>query len=468
MTRRFQDVPPCSSCGGQDRSPPGRQRGRDWRGAGVHTLYDLLIVIAFVVLAPYLMLRLATSRRYRAGLKQRLGLTRLRHPERPCVWVHGVSVGEVRAAQPLVTRLETAHPELEVVISTTTLGGQEVARRLYPGRYIFYFPLDFGPVVRKFVGTLRPRIILLVELEIWPNLLYVASRARIPVVIVNGRITERSWQGYRRLGRFLPQMERIAYFLVQNEDYRRRLIDLGVPGDRVEITGNLKYDALPTDQGQGKYESLRRELGLRPGERVILGGSTHEGEEAVLWRVFTHLGVRRDGVRLLLVPRHLERVGDVMRTLSRAGARTVRVTSLRSGEDSGNADSVLLLDTLGELASFYGVADVVFVGGSLVPHGGQNMMEPAALGKPVLFGPHVQNFRDEVALLLQHEAAIQVASPEELELEMGCLLDDPGRARELGERARSVALSARGATERSFAVIRRFVGEPSATGLVRS
>src|SRR5262245_18619094 len=433
-------------------APAGR---RPWRAAIAHVLYDLAYVVALLITFPYLAVQLAISRRYRAGLMQRLSFLPQR-ARRPCIWVHGVSVGEVRTARPLVERLEVLYPDLEVIISSTTMAGHKVARGTFPEHYVFYFPLDFGPVVRRVMRKLRPSVIVLMELEIWPNLLYVARKRRAPVLVMNGRLSERSFRGYRRLQWFLPELDLVDFYAVQNETYAQRLRDLGVPTSRAQVTGNLKYEALPGDGELLQAGKLRATLAIRPTARVLLGGSTHPPEEEILLRVFFRLRWTFDDLRLILVPRHIERVPEIERAAHRLGLDSARVTDVRTGRREAS-ERVYILDAVGELTSFYAATDVVFVGGSLVGHGGHNMREPASLGKPVLFGPHVQNFHEDVTLLLQSGAALQVKSEAELEREIARLLTDRVAADELGARAKCTVRAVRGACEKNLKVICEFL-----------
>lgn len=403
----------------------------------------------------------ARGRRHLAGLSERLGRCPPRLGQRPCIWIHGVSVGEIRAAAPLIDALERELPGYEVVLSTTTGTGQEVARRGYPDRRVFYYPLDLSFSVRRCFDAIRPDLVVLVELEIWPNFLGEAWRRRVPVALVNGRISEKSYRGYRLVRRWLfDPIGKIGRFCVQDETYAERFRRLGIPARQIHITGSMKYDQLRV-AADADGAAVRRDMGVGEGEAVIIGGSTHPGEERALLLAYQRLRARLPGLRLVLVPRHTERTDEVRRLITELGEQPVRRTErLRAG---GGAPlppgAVLLVDTIGELGRLYAAADVVFVGGSLIPHGGQNMLEPALLGKPTAFGPSYENFIEPVERLLVAGGARLIAGEAELERALGELLERPEAARAMGERGRQALLAARGATARTVAVIRRLLEE---------
>jgi 3-deoxy-D-manno-octulosonic-acid transferase len=365
-----------------------------------------------------------------------------------------VSAGETKTIVPILRRIEHAYPETDWVISTTTQAGYQMARKIFTDRFIFYFPLDIGFIVRKVIRRVNPGLIILMELEIWPNLLYEADRWGAPVVIINGRISEKSFKGYRKLKKLLPEMDRISLFSVQNREYRDRLRALDVPTSKIEITGNLKYDGIDTSEVLDSLV-IREELKLSASDRILVAGSTHEGEDGILLDLFLHLVKEHPALRLVLVPRHLERVDDIEKECVRRRLHPVRRTSIDRKAGTLTHHEVLILDTIGELDRVYAAADLVFVGGSLVPTGGHNMMEPAGKGKPVLFGPHIFNFSEDVALLESAKAAVMVKDGKELEVWIDRLLHDEVEMVRLGRVAREVVSRAKGATERNFELIDR-------------
>ncbi len=422
----------------------------------LQVLYDLVYLAVLVVLSPFLLYKVVTSPKHRAGLVQRLGLLPRWPWNGPRIWIHGVSVGEVLAAKSLVTVLERELPEHEIVISTTTKTGQEVARKHYPGKRVFYYPLDFSWSTRRVLRRVAPEAVILMELEIWPNFLLSTSVTEVPVLLVNGRISKRSFRRYGVLQRVIPEpMDRILVYCVQTRTYAERFARLGVKPDRVHVTGTMKFDTINTECGDALRRQVAGELRLSPGDRVLFGGSTHPSEEETLYSIFEELRREIPEFRLVLVPRHPERLADVEARLRRLGAAVVRKTRLP--EDGARGDRpVVLVDTMGELARLYAAADIVFVGGSLIPHGGQNMIEPAGLGRAVLFGPHIQNFQESVDILLDAKGALMVRDAADLRETILRLARSPQAAAEMGARARQVVVEQKGASLRIMDLIRPY------------
>lgn len=426
--------------------------------------YHLLFLLAFLGYAPVLLWRLAFDRRYRTGLRQRLGSSDFRGSDRPVVWIHGVSVGEIKAAGQIITALRRGRPDLQLVLSSTTPNGHKVAQKEHADLPVVFYPLDFGPFPARALDRIRPRCVLLMELEIWPNFLQAAARRGIPVAVINGRISERSFRGYRRLRGLLPQLDLIDVYCVQDQAYRKRLLDLGVDPGRVHVTGNMKYDSVLLGPPGEAVPGLRGWL-APAGGLVLVAGSTHGDEDR--WLATAVQRVRPDvagPIRLVLVPRHPERSPAVCEMLREAGCTAVRWSRARAERPALGDGAVVVVDTIGDLQRFYAACDLAFVGGSLVPHGGQNMLEPAALGRAVVFGPHTDNFRTDVELLLQAGAAVQVAGVEELPAQLTALLGSAALRADLGERAQAVIAANRGATERTLERIAPLLG-PAAEGL---
>jgi len=426
----------------------------------LQVLYDLFYCGLLTLSAPYLVYKLVRSRKHRAGLFQRLG-NLPKWPDRgPRIWIHGVSVGEVLAAKSLVEVIERELPDHEIVISTTTKTGQEVARQHYEGKRVFYYPLDFSFSTRRVLESVKPRAVILMELEIWPNFLLSTSITEVPVLLVNGRISEKSFRRYGFLQRVIPEpMDRIGLYCVQTRKYADRFRRLGVAPDRVHVTGTMKFDNIDTSRGEGLGAGIRKELGIRDCERVLIGGSTHPTEEGALQEIFEELVREFPEYRLVLVPRHPERHEEVESMLRQRGMEVVRKTTIdRAGPPDGSP--VIMVDTMGELARLYAAADLVFVGGSLIPHGGQNMMDPAGLGRPVVFGPHIQNFQEPVDILLEEDAAVMVRDAAGLKETILRLARNPDEAREMGGRARRVVIEQKGASERIMRIIQPHFSEP--------
>lgn len=417
----------------------------------LHGVYDLGWLLAILVASPWWLLRCATDLRFRAMARARLGAglppePRPGGPRR--ILIHGVSVGEIKAAQSLVRGLTASRPDLEVVISTTTHTGLDVARQLYPALRIVRFPLDLTPVVRRFLERVDPVCVVLVELEIWPNFLREANRLGIPVAVVNGRITGRSFGRYRLFRGLLPQFNRITLFCVQDEDYARRFQDLVGDRDRLLVTGNVKADGLPIGAVEPGPE-LRALLGARAGQKTLVAGSTHDPEERWIVEACARVApeaIGAPGARLILVPRHPERCASLVRDLAPIGRPPQLLSRLRRGEEPDPARPAIV-DTMGELEQVYALADLVYVGGSLVRHGGQNVLEPAAQGKPVVHGPHVWNFAQEAALLERAGASRRVDDPAGLERALKELLAGEAARSRMAQAGIAAVAAQRGATD---------------------
>ncbi len=420
-------------------------------------LLDIVYLIGGILAAPFVAFKAATSERWRVGWKERLGGVPGRQGAKTCVWIHAASVGEVNAIRELVALIDKGHSNWDVRISTMTNTGQDVARKQFGAGRCFYFPLDLSFLVGRVFRRIRPDVVLLVELELWPNFLSVARRRRVPVMVVNGRMREERVLAYR-IGRVLF---RAAFdsrtgnrFCVQNAVYRDRFLRIGVPEGMIETTGNIKYDSLRTNPDVEKARELQMALGLKPEDRYWVAACTWPGEEAICLRVHERLREYAPDLRLVIAPRHIERADEVAQLVVAAGM-TIRRRSAREGPDGPS--TVGLLDTVGELGYLYASAQVAFVGKSLTAQGGHNMLEPAALGAPPVFGPHADNFEAEARLLLEAGAAEQVADEAELADALHRLLEDPDLRRRRSERGREAVVNARGASRRTLDILRALV-----------
>jgi 3-deoxy-D-manno-octulosonic-acid transferase len=423
---------------------------------------NLIYAAALIILSPVLLYRWLITGKYREGWGEKFrGKAPLRIGDHPCLWFHAVSVGEVLLLRPLVREMARRRPNWQVVISTTTSTGLAVARRTYPDLVTFYAPLDFSWSTRRAISRVRPTVLALVELELWPNLIRAAKRAGAKVAIINARLSMRSYRGYRNFRSTLrPTLSRIDAITAQNGDYARRFVDLGIPSDRVSVTGSVKYDGLESDRNNTRTREIRQLLGLSATNLVFVAGSTMEGEEAAVLAAYNAARRQHPGLRLILVPRHAERFDHVAQWLKDQGETVVRRSQLNTplSRSATSPPSIILIDTVGELAAVWGLADVAFVGGSLrAGRGGQNMMEPAAYGASVMFGPHIANFRETVDELLERNAARQVADVEELTLGLLADLDDPEAATARGAAGRSFVLAQNGAAVRTLAELDRLV-----------
>lgn len=440
---------------------------------GANALYGALTVALLPYAAGRLLTQPKTRARWRAYLRDlgaRFGRRARRPRGRPCVWLHGVSVGEVKAAAHLVRRIEAAWPGLEVVLTVTTDTARRVARDLYPRHRIEFYPPDLSWVVKDALAALDPALIVLVESEFWPNFLLSARQRGVPVALVNGRLSAGS---ARRFGLVRPLAQPMLATLdricVQMPEYARRFEGLGLDPQHVHVTGNMKLDNIPVRREGARPQELAALLRLHGGPAprpVVVGGSTHPGEEAALGRIARRLAASGTPITLVVAPRHPGRADAVERDLAAEGLRCVRRSRLPDAGAPG-PDDVRLLDTVGELEHAYAVADAVFVGGTLVRHGGQNMMEPASLGRPVVVGPHVVNFRGEVEMLRAADGLVLVPDEAGVEATLRRWLQAPEEARALGERARRVLEDNKGATDRTLAVLAPLLERAAALSATR-
>ena len=423
-------------------------------------LLNLIYLGLVFVCAPWLIYRAVRSGKYRDGWSEKVaGKAPLRIGERPCVWFHAVSVGEVLLLKPILSELSRRRPGWELVVSTTTHTGLAVARRTYPDLVTFYAPLDFSWATRRAVSRVRPTVLALVELELWPNLVWAAKRGGARVAIVNGRLSLRSHRGYRRFrGPLGPTLRRLDSVAAQTQEYAERFVDLGIPRQRVRVTGSVKYDGLECDRNNAKTLGLRRSLGLSASDLVFVAGSTMDGEEAAALAAYRAARAEHPTLRLILVPRHADRFERVAAWLRQEGEAVVRRSEGKATATRGGRPPVVLVDTMGELSAVWGLADVAFVGGSLRPgRGGQNMMEPAAFGASVLFGPHTENFRETVEELLSRGGARRVGDAADLTAALIDDLNDPEAAATRGAAGRSYVLAQNGAADRTLAELDRLV-----------
>lgn len=438
-------------------------------------LLNLVYLLLLLGVLPWLAYKAAFARKYRAGLLAKaFGLTPIRAGDRPCAWFHAVSVGEVLLLRQLVAGFRRRHPDWDVVISTTTQTGFDVARGQFPDVSAFYWPLDFTWAAARALRRIRPTTVVLAELELWPNFIALAKRLGIDVAVVNGRMSARSYRGYRRIRPLVRRMlAGVDLLAVQNAEYRERLLDLGAPAAKLVVTGSVKYDGVELERDNPKTRELAETLGIRRAigfntaapallahreaadEIVWVAGSTQEPEERMVLDIYRRARRRFPRLRLILAPRHRERFDAVAALLAESGLPFVRRSRLTGPAD--DADAVVLLDTLGELGAAWGLADVAFVGGSFGNRGGQNMLEPAAYGAAVLFGPNTWNFKEIVEQLLARQAAIQVEGLEQLESETLRLLADAEERARLGEAARNFVLSQQGAAERTLDLLDRLL-----------
>jgi len=419
-------------------------------------VYSSLLLAVLVLGSPYWLLRMIVSGRYRAGLAGRLGRIPAGLREavagRNVIWVHAVSVGEVLAASRMIEELRAAMPGVMIAVSTTTETGQELARKRFPESPVFYLPLDFAVLMRRTLRLLKPRLVVLMESELWPNMIRQCSEMNVPIAVVNARISDRSLPRYLRLRRlWRPLLTQISLYLAQSEESAERLRQVGVPAECVQMAGNLKYDV----RAGADTLLVSRLRGVLPlGSPVVVCGSTLEGEEAIVVAAWREVAAAVPEAVLVIAPRHPARFAAVAALLAEAGMQVVRASEFLRQPAPVKPGSVVLLDTIGDLATVYSLATVAFVGGSLVPMGGHNPLEPAQSGVPVLTGSSYENFR-EIVDTMRAEDAIQIVSVERLAGAILALLQNPIAAKALGERGREFFVSKAGATKR---VVRELIG----------
>jgi 3-deoxy-D-manno-octulosonic-acid transferase len=438
----------------------------------MYLVYSLLTLVVFIVASPYFLYQALRYQKYTGSLHQRLGYLPISFnmDGEESIWIHAVSVGEALTARALASDLKARYPRLRLFLSTTTIAGQQVARRsLQHVDAVFYFPFDWTFIVRRTLNLVKPRLFIMMETEIWPNLLRECRKRGIKTVMINGRISSRSYPRYRLIRAFFCRvLGDVDRFCMQSEESARRLIDLGADASRVTMTGSLKFDSLeiPTPSPHGKpRERVLRFFRLPPNRTVIIAGSTMRGEEAAVLRALARVKATTPNAIAVLAPRQPERFGEVERLARDMGFATMKRSELPI--DAEPRADVIVLDSIGELAQLYQLATAVFVGGSLVNHGGHNILEPAVFGKPIVFGPHMQNFQEIADAFLANDAAVQVQSDRELDDALSALVTDPVRRARLGAAARALVEANRGAKKKTLAVIATLLPAPAAGAVVR-
>lgn len=429
-------------------------------------LVDLLYLLVAAVLSPWLLWRALATGRYRQEMTGKLlGSGGVANPSgRPVAWFHGVSVGEIHLLATLVSAFRQRHQDWLIVVSSTTDTGLTEARNRFRDGQVIAFPLDFSWSVNRTLDAVNPTVIVLAESELWPNFLASAARRRITVVVANARVSPRTFSRMRRLRRLVdPLLLRpVSAFAAQTEETAERLRQLGVTADRVVVTGSVKYDGA-TAAASGT--AMATMLGLPPDTRVWVAGSTHAPEESIVLDVFSRLRSQFPDLRLILVPRHPDRFGEVAKLVEGSGLSNVRWSTITT--PLPRAPAVILLDTIGKLGEAWALADVGFTGGSLDGHrGGQSMIEPAGYGVPVCFGPHIWNFRDAARLLVEVGGARMVRDAKELERETAGILADGSVRTQMGTAARELVRAQQGATIRTLDLIDKLLASSHPSPLV--
>lgn len=422
-------------------------------------IYNLLFPVVFLFMLPKFLARMVRRGGYWQHFEQRIGhfgtQTKARIREHRRIWVHAVSVGEIYVGLKFIKAYRAAHPEARFALSTTTSTAHAIGRKeVDPRDVLFYFPVDLPIVIKKVLGIINPERIVLVEGEFWPNLIRLADNAGIPISLVNGRMSESSYKGYRRLRSLTADvLRRIDPICVQGEVDADRMIGIGAPPDQVHRMGTVKFDVAERDPaGEAVAREVMQKINVPEDAVVLLGGSTWPGEEAVLCELYQKLRAGHENLFLVIVPRHVERADEVIHTFDEHNLSYVRRSRLDAFEKSERPD-VLFIDTTGELRNFYSVADIIFVGKSLMQHGGQNPIEPAMYGKAVVVGPNMENFPSVMPAFLEKDAVLQVEDVNSLGDAISGLLADETERKELGERAGAVVSGNQGVMERTVGLL---------------
>ena len=438
----------------------------------MYVLYSVLIVAFFAVMSPYLIYQAVRYRKYVGNFSQRLGYLPISFnlDAEASIWIHAVSVGEVLTARALLPELRERYPKLRLFLSTTTMTGQQIARNnLQHVDEVFYFPFDLAFTVNRTLALVKPRLFIMMETEIGPNLLRACRRAGVKTMLVNGRISSRSYPRYQLARPFFRRVLRhVDRFCMQSDESARRIVDIGAERERVIVTGSLKFDSLEIPGAaagdRGRYRVLRY-FRLSPDRPVIIAASTLKGEEEPVLEAFQRVRATMTNALLIIAPRKPERFDETERLARRAGWNVARRSELRVDAEPRN--DVVVLDTIGELAQLFQIATAVFVGGSLVDSGGHNILEPAVFGKPIVFGPYMQNFAEIARTFLDNGAAVQVRNGRELESALLGLLSDPVRRARLGAAARALVEANRGARTKTLAAIAHVLPPHDPANVVR-
>jgi 3-deoxy-D-manno-octulosonic-acid transferase len=438
----------------------------------MYLAYSVLTLAAFILVSPYFLYQAIRYKKYVGSLRERLGYLPISFnvDGEESIWIHAVSVGEALTARALAADLKRRYPRLRLYLSTTTMAGQQVARsslhHLVDG--VFYFPFDWMFTIRRTLNLVRPRLFIMLETEIWPNLLHACRKRNVRTAVINGRISARSYPRYKLIRPFFRRvLADVDRFCMQSEESAHRLKDLGADPGRVSVTGSLKFDSLELpSQAHGKSrERVLRFFRVSSRRTVLVAGSTMRGEETAVLQAFRKIKTTQTHAVAIIAPRQPERFGEVERLAREAGFVTIRRSELPI--DAEPRADVVVLDTIGELAQLYQLATAVFVGGSLADHGGHNILEPAIFGKPIVFGPHMQNFREIAETFVANDAAIQVQSERELDAAMLSLVRDPVRRASLGAAARALVEANRGAKDKTLAVLADLLPPAGSGGVVR-
>ncbi len=428
-------------------------------------IYNILFAILFVLFLPHYLLRMRRRGGYRRNFLQRLAcydssVRTALSTDQERIWIHAVSVGELFVAFKFIEALRQWKPSLAFVLTTTTSTGHAIAsKRIAAPDVLLYFPVDFPVVMKRALRAIKPSMLLLVECECWPNLIRSCSVENVPVVMVNGRLSDSSFKGYKKIRFFMRDiLSLVRVFCMQTEEDREKMVALGAPAHRVFTVGNAKYELFDRDkEKESDARMVLDQAGFKEGEPLLVGGSTWSGEEKILLELYKSLRLKQPNLHLLLAPRHVERIPEVLPIIEEMGLSYAKRTEISSNTDPVD---VIVLDTTGELRHYYAHATVNFIGKSLCSHGGQNIIEPAFYGKPIIVGPYTENFTGIISDFIREEALIQLSGASELgDAVLGCL-QDSDRAGRMGERAAEIVRRQAGSVSRTIQQIQRMAEDP--------
>ncbi|MBI5681794.1 MAG: 3-deoxy-D-manno-octulosonic acid transferase [Deltaproteobacteria bacterium] len=428
----------------------------------MYLLYNILLHISFILLLPYFLFKIIFIGKYREGISERFGFIPIGKvsSDKKRLWFHAVSVGETKAVMPLIKRLKAVMPDIDIIFSTTTSTGNEIARSYQFIDSVIYFPLDFSWAVKRVIDKIKPIAFIVVEKEVWPNILNILGRRNIPVIVVNGKVSNRSFKRYNLFRFFFKRVfKNISFFCAQRIKDYERITALGIEPERVSITGNVKFDMETSELTDDGKKSIMQALGIKTSDTVFIAGSTHRGEEEIILDAFDKLKREMQNLKLIIAPRHPERFKEVEDLIRAKGFSILkRSETLRSPLSALRSFDVILLDTMGELGMIYALASAAFVGGSFLSDvGGHNLLEPALYKKPVLFGPYIYTFSEGADILTKGGGGIMAKDRKGLEERLKQLFLHPDIAQEIGKAGYVILQANRGATEKSLAVITKML-----------
>jgi len=430
----------------------------------MYLLYNFLLILLVTIAFPFWLYKVVTKEKHRKGFWEKLGLgTELNSvpgDSRCRIHIHAVSVGEVIAATPFIKGLRQRHPEIRLTLSTVTPTGNEVARKRLPEvDRILYSPFDLPWSVKRFIRSVKPDIYVSVETELWPNFLREVKRSGARSLIINGRISPDAYKGYRRF-RFLMKrvLSNVDLFCMQSDEDAERIRGIGAPAGSVTVTGNMKYDQKFIEMDGDAISAKMRLYGIDKGDKVIVAGSTHPGEDEAIISSYLESHKDSEKLRLIIVPRHIERTADIEKLVKAKGLDVIRRTGLRNSEKNDVPHrTVIVVDTIGELSTLYSIATVVIIGGSFIPHGGQNPLEAMYYRKPLIFGKYMFNFKQITEEILENGAGLMIEDNDSLKVALQGLLNNSGKQQEMGEKGYHIITKNRGAVERNIAIIEKFI-----------